>query len=103
MPNRKNDIDALIARSERDFAAIRTAYDQALHEQAISAELRIDIKNLFENLRSALDYLAKDIREKHCPTANQKARFYFPILPDVAQYQKQMDVWFPGLRTTCPD
>lgn len=103
MPNRKADVDALITRSEKDFAAVRAAYDKALHDHAISAELRIDIKNLCGNLRSALDYLAKDIREKHCPSANPNARFYFPILPDAVQYQNQMNNWFPGLRTACID
>lgn len=103
MPNRKADVDALIKRSERDVVTVRAAYDKALHEHVISAELRIDIKNLCGNLRSALDYLAKDIREKHCPSANPSARFYFPILPDAAQFQNQMNNWYPGLQTGCPD
>jgi len=103
MLNRKADVDALISRSEKDLAFVRSAYDKALHDHSISAELRIDIKNLCGNLRSALDYLAKDIREKHCPTANPNARFYFPILPDALQYQNQMNNWFPGLRTICID
>jgi hypothetical protein len=103
MPNRKADVDALINRSEKDFAAVRAAYDKALHDHTISAELRIDIKNLCGNLRSALDYLAADMRDKHCAAANPSARFYFPILPDANQYQNQMNNWFPGLRAACVD
>lgn len=103
MPNRKADIEALIQRSERDFAAARSAYNESLQALSISAELRIDIKNLFGNLRSALDYLAKDIRENHCPNANPNARFYFPILPDASQFQGQMNNWFPGLNSGCAD
>ena len=103
MPSRKADVDALSKRSEKDFIALRAAYDKCLHDQSISAELRIDIKNLCGNLRSILDYIARDIREKHCPAATPNTRFYFPILPDVAQYQNQMKNWFPGLRTACPD
>ena len=103
MANRKADVDALLQRSERDFVAVRAAYDKALHDRSISAELRIDIKNLCGNLRSSLDYLAKDIREKHCPNANPNSRFYFPILPDALQFQNQMNNWFPGLRAACVD
>ena len=103
MTNRKGDVDALVKRSEKDFAAVRVAYDKCLHERTISPELRIDIKNLCGNLRSILDYLARDIRKKYCPTANSNVRFYFPILPDAVQYQNQMNNWFPGLRTACPD
>lgn len=54
-------------------------------------------------MRSALDYLAKDIREKHCPNANPNARFYFPILLDASQFQGQMNNWFPGLNSGCTD
>jgi hypothetical protein len=31
MPNRKADIEALIQRSERDFAAAQSAYNESLH------------------------------------------------------------------------
>jgi hypothetical protein len=44
MPNRKADIEALIQRSERDFAAARSAYNESLQALSISAELRIDIR-----------------------------------------------------------
>jgi hypothetical protein len=103
MANRKSDVEAMVKRSKKDFVAVRAAYDKCLHDRTISAELRIDIKNLCGNLRSILDYLARDIREKHCPTANPNVRFYFPILPDAGQYQNLMNNWFPGLRTVCPD
>jgi hypothetical protein len=103
MTNRKGDVDVLLRRSENDFGTVRAAYDKCLHDRAISAELKIDIKNLCGNLRSILDYLARDIREKHYPTANPNARFYFPIFPDAVQYRSQMNNWFPGLQTVCPD
>lgn len=103
MANRKADVNALIARSERDIVDVRSAYEKALHDHVISAELRIDIKNLCGNLRSVLDYLAKDIREKHCPNASPNARFYFPILSGANQFQGQMSNWFPGLQANCID
>ena len=103
MSNRRTDIKVLIQRSEHDFAAVRSAYVESLQALSISSELRIDIKNLFGNLRSALDYLAKDIHEKYCPNANPNARFYFPILPSAPQFQGQMNNWFPRLNVGCAD
>lgn len=103
MPNRKVDIEALVQRSERDFFAARSAYHESLQALSVSAGLRIDIKNLFGNLRSSLDYLAKDIHEKYCPNAKPNTRFYFPILPDASQFQGRMNNWFPGLNISCAD
>ena len=101
MTTRKSDGDAFIKRSHRDAAEVRAAYDKCLHDQTISSELKIDLKNLFGNLRSILDYLAHDIRETHCSSANPNAHFYFPILPDTATFQQRVNDWFPGLQSAC--
>lgn len=101
MTSRREEIDALLSRARKDLRAVELEYRDSLHKKAISADLRIDIKNLCENLRSALDYLAQDIREEHCPAA-KKARFYFPILPDRNQFEARMEEWFPGLRKVAP-
>ncbi|TAJ32259.1 MAG: hypothetical protein EPO64_01390, partial [Nitrospirae bacterium] len=99
---RQTDIAALLAKAELQLQAIVKEYSSSLHEQTIAAPLRVDIKNYCENLRSVLDYLAHGIREKHCPAANQKDRFYFPILPDAAQFASQAAKWFPGLQAAAP-
>lgn len=99
---RKTNIDALLSKAQDQLKAIRAEYDRSLHAQKIDPALKIDIKNLCENLRSALDYIAHDIREKHCPAANPKDRFYFPILPDAQTFAKQANQWFPGLAAACP-
>ncbi len=68
----------------------------------VEPSLRIDIKNLCENLRSVLDYLAKNIREKHCPTAKTSEHFYFPILADSSGFNAKVPRWFPNLNINCP-
>ena len=97
MAKREKSVEALLARSTRDLAAIEEEYEASLRAKSVSDDLRIDIKNLCENLRSVLDYLARDIRESHCPGANPKERFYFPILPNRRQFEAQMHLWYPGL------
>lgn len=100
--SRQSDISALLAKADGQLAQIVREYESSLHKQTIDALLRVDIKNYCENLRSVLDYLAHDIREKFCPTANPKARFYFPILPDATQFSSQSTQWFPGLQIASP-
>jgi hypothetical protein len=99
---RKANVDALLSKAQEQLNGIRAEYDRSLHAQQIEPGLKIDIKNMCENLRSVLDYIAHDIREKHCPTANPKDRFYFPILPDAQTFAKQANQWFPGLSSACP-
>ena len=103
MSNRKTNIQALLARVEGDAGKIEHEYNVSLHAKVIQPDLRIDIKNLFENFRSILDYLAHEVRERYCRGANPKERFYFPILPDKVTFDKQLDQWFPGLSSACTD
>lgn len=103
MTRRSPDVEALLARSRNDLTRIEAEYNDSLRAQTIAPKLRIDIKNLLGNLRSVLDYLAQDIRESFCPPAKPKERFYFPILPDKATFDSQLDQWLPGLRAASPD
>lgn len=52
------DANSLVKKSEQDLEGLVTAYQRSLFLQIVSPELLIDIKNLMENLRSALDYAA---------------------------------------------
>ena len=99
---RKANTESLIKKAEEQLAAIRATYEQSLQKHQVDARLKVEIKNLCENLRSALDYLAHDIREKYCSTSNPKDRFYFPILPNAASFKSTAGSWFPGLDTSFP-
>ena len=102
MSSRKANIQALLAKVDAQASKIETEYKNSLHSQAVDHELRIDIKNAFENLRSVLDYLAADVRERYCSAASGSERFYFPILPDKKTFDVRIDQWFPGLRQSAP-
>ena len=56
--NAFDDAQDLAAHAEQALAKIRAAYEASLHQQTISSSLLIEIKNFFENLRSALDFAA---------------------------------------------
>ena len=80
---------------------IEKEYKASLLQKSINSDLRIDIKNYCENLRSVLDYLSREIRDKYCPEANTEDRLYFPIYPDVAQFRTKMSKAFPDLESNC--
>ena len=102
MSRRQNDIEALITHSRKQLPTVEQKYQSSLTAKSVSPELKIEIKNLCENLRSALDYLAHDIRECQCPNAKDNDRFYFPILQDKRQFETRVREWFPGLDTRNP-
>lgn len=102
MASRKASIEALLNHADGALSKIEAEYQMSLHAKRIDASLRIDIKNLCENLRSALDYLAHEVRETFCKQAKPDARFYFPIFPDQAAFDARVDQWYPGLRAAAP-
>ena len=73
---RTSSIQALLRRATSDLQKIEEEYQASLHRQQVPDELRVDIKHLFENLRSVLDYVAHDIRDRYCPTAHPGAPQY---------------------------
>jgi len=98
MSTRIENIQALLEKADDQLEKIKAEYSKSLHAQSISAMLRIEIKNLCENMRSVLDYLAHDIHECYCQKGSSGARFYFPILPDKKSFDSKLNQWFPGLR-----
>jgi len=100
---RTKSVSALLQRADTQLASIRGIYEKSLYDKHVDDALKVDIKNLCENLRSALDYIAHDVREKHCPSAGANARFYFPILPNATTFTQKTAQWFPGLVTAAPN
>jgi hypothetical protein len=99
---RTASIDALLRRSRDSLAPLKAAYERSLHEKTIRADLRVDIKNIFENLRSCLDYLAHEMFEVHCIVATTPPRLYFPIRSSQTDFQQCINKDYPGLSSKCP-
>jgi len=99
--SRKTQIEALITKAKEQFLTIKNTYQSSLDQESVSTELKIEIKNMCENLRSALDYLARDINETHCPTTSGKRsrKLYFPITSSREDFKTNMSRSFPGLQT----
>jgi hypothetical protein len=98
---RKQSIDALLDKALTTFNEVELLYKKSLNEQAIDARLKIDIKNIFENLRSCLDYLALEIIEKYLPA--QSAKIYFPVTSTKSDFESRVNKYFPNLINLCPE
>jgi hypothetical protein len=90
-------IEALLKKANADFANLRTEYDLSLHEKHVRDDLKVIIKNIFENLRSCLDYLAHDILDTHCSAAGKPDRLYFPIRQSEREFHKTIQKDYPNL------
>jgi hypothetical protein len=99
---RAKSIEALIKKSRKDYDALRADYNTSLEHQAVSEELKIEIKNIFENLRSCLDYLAHDMFEA-CVVGKQPRKLYFPIRQSKTEFDQAISNDFPSLSVGFPN
>jgi hypothetical protein len=92
-------IGVLLKRTHEETALFLDKYlrpDIKSHE---IDDLSVNLKNLLENYRSALDYTAHNIA-KFCMPKPSPQRVQFPIAKpgEVAiDFEKKLDKWFPGL------
>jgi hypothetical protein len=99
---RASSIEALLKRASTDAANLPAAYQASLHAKHIADDLRVQIKTIFENLRSCLDYMAHDIFEGKCLGAKKPSRLYFPIRQTAVEFKQAVTSDFPGLMTSAP-
>jgi hypothetical protein len=103
MQKRKHDIEILLMSCEKEIQEIQGAYDASLHDQAISPDLRVKIKNFFENLRSVLDYIACDICDSLCGGGDPRVRVYFPIFATRENFESNVRQRFPDIQSIAQD
>lgn len=72
------DAQDLIIHTKEKFEQIKIAYSQSIQNQEIKKSLLIDVKNLMENLRSALDFCAYGLFEKYGFSKKNRPQIYFP-------------------------
>jgi len=99
---RSASIKALISKAESGFNNLKVEYNRSLHDKQIREELKVDIKNIFENLRSCLDYIAHEIFASHCAGAKEPSRLYFPIRLTAKEFGIAITTDFPGLESASP-
>lgn len=94
---RAASIEALIRKCRDAHGDLKKAYDASLHDKIIRDDLKVDIKNIFENLRSCLDYLAHELFEAFCKDAKKPDCLYFPIRHTAPEFAQTIQRNYPGL------
>ncbi|MFA5032551.1 MAG: hypothetical protein WC614_05980 [bacterium] len=103
-----DDAKSLVEHASNQFSEIRSIYEQSLHEKSIKSELSIEIKNLMENLRSALDFTAHGLFSKYGDKTKSNLKIYFPYATENQsrldfQNQNRIERCIYGLNVSRPD
>ena len=96
---RSSSIEALLKRATFDLGKLREVYNASLHEKHVRDDLKVSIKNIFENLRSCFDYLAQDTFDTLCVGAKKPDRLYFPIRATEPEFAKVMAKDYPSVES----
>ena len=99
--SRYEDIQAHLWIADKSLERIESSYQISLKDREILPQLKIEIKNYLENLRSVLDYLANEINERYC---SKKTKVYFPTsCYNHNAFASYMRRYFPGLQVAKKD
>jgi len=103
-----DDARNLISHSKQKINDIEGEYEKSLSEKTVRTEFLIEIKNLMENLRSALDFAAHSLFEKYGLSSKGFFNIYFPyatITQDLHAFQKdkKIEKCIPGIAANHPD
>lgn len=105
---RKADVNNLIRHTASDLIEIRSKYRNSLDIEAIDPLLKIDVKNVMENLRSVLDYIAHDIYDKiirpqRIASGKPEVKYtHFPYGKDENRFKMSVTRNLPKLPTLSP-
>lgn len=100
--SRRDDVDAILEAAAKQLNEVKAKYDEALRDK--SMDLRVPVKNLMENLRSSLDYMAHDIYDICCKPSliateqPYPRKIYFPYAKSEQDFKSRIDAVLPGLQ-----
>ncbi len=106
MSDRLDMAEALVSSAKEQLAKVKKEYEVSLAEKTIKPALQVSIKNLLENLRSALDYCAREICETSSASASPVVNVYFPITRRGAKredFPSLLEKNLPNVRSRRPD
>jgi hypothetical protein len=103
-----DDAKSLVAHAQGELPKIKRAYDESLTSKTISPALLVEIKNFLENLRSALDFVAHGLFDRHCAKSGNKPKIYFPYATAKQSRQEfeksgRIESCIPGISAARPD
>lgn len=104
MSDRGNAVAAILRKTHNTTALFLNAILNNDPQKIDIESLRVDLKNLLENHRSALEYVAHYMAEKCVPIPRPKD-VQFPVAKpsdDPIGFSQKLNKWFPGLSSSHP-
>lgn len=103
-----DEAQELIEHAKGKMVAIKQTYEESLNQKSIKPVLLIEIKNFMENLRSALDFVARGLYSKYGSSGKADPNIYFPYAnknQSLASFRKskRIEQCILGLTTSRPD
>ena len=103
-----DDAKLLVRHAKNRISEIKKEYDDSLEKMNVEPSLLVDIKNLMENLRSALDFAAHGLFDAHGHSSKKNLNIYFPYAPlaqslDEFRRKNRIEICIPGLSSSRPD
>ncbi len=95
----RGDIDALIDDADEQLRLVRGMYERSLREKEVPARLQTRIKNVVENQRSALEYLAHGIHQQF---GDGERKPYYPIVRSPVDFPSLFNQHLSGVAEYCP-
>ncbi len=97
-------IGDLLRRTNDDTVRFLNKYFRGSIDTEGVRDLRVDLKNILENHRSALEYAAHYVADS-CNPKPAEYKVQFPVAKQndtASEFARQLDKWFPGLSTSAP-
>ncbi len=88
------DAKAVLDLAAENLQQIHSIYEETLHDKEASPRLRALIKNVVENQRSALDYVAHAVTQKY---GKSGTKTYWPYCEDPTKFVNSIDGNMPGV------
>jgi hypothetical protein len=103
-----DDAKALVNHAKSALPKLEQNYQSSLNEKTIKPSLLIDIKNITENLRAALDYSARRLVTRYGSSKQTNPKIYFPyaavgMTQAAFRASKRIEVCIPGITKNRPD
>jgi hypothetical protein len=93
----------LVAWASDRLVIVQGLYEACLTSQEITTPLKMETKGLVENLRSALDYCARELHTRYCPPTAKYIHFPIARVGDKeASFTGRVAQNIPGLPTANP-
>jgi hypothetical protein len=97
-------LGALLRRVHGDTTRFIGRHLQPSLKQSDLDELRLDLKSILENYRSALEYVAQYLADRCVPRPSSQ-QVQFPVATtgdNVTSFSNKIDKWFPELSVNAP-